>query len=107
MGGYLAQGRFGDAIETATLARRRYPGQHRFAALEGLAYYFSDNLDLARVALNEAVELRDDVAVYRYNLAVVLLEMGDSKAAGDEISIVKRLAPASAIAMRANSLQAH
>jgi tetratricopeptide (TPR) repeat protein len=74
-------GRWNDAIQLYQQAAAAYPGEASVFNDMGLCYARNGRYNEAMTALTRAVQLQPDKPLYRNNLAVVLVELGNTDSA--------------------------
>ena len=102
--GEIAAGNYRMANDLAGDAMRLFGERAEFSAARGIALFHLEHLASARAALEAAAGLAPDQPVYRYNLAVVLHETGESDACRALAAGVALEAAGTPLAERAQAL---
>jgi len=82
-----------DALEAQTTLSQQHPADASILNDLGNLQVMAGKLDEAEATYQRAVELQPDDPTIRYNLALVLMELGDSKGAMAELLAVIETAP--------------
>lgn len=99
--GYLATGQLDNARSYVEDARKRYPDETVFVALDAVVAYGENDLAKAAELLRSALEADPENVLYRFDLGVVLRESGDSSGARAAFERVREVAPNTPLAARA------
>jgi tetratricopeptide (TPR) repeat protein len=103
IGGYLATGQIENARVYITDARERFPDDPDFKILDGVLAYSDGDLDRAAGLFEAALEKDADNVAVVFDLAVVESERGNAEKARELFERVRRIAPGSPMAIRAEA----